>query len=96
MEVLGKNGKPLHGAAKQAVLKKQLVWQDEEVGISLLSITDRVFRLERQAKCWPLTVIAALFFGCGAGKIVKPDLAVLAVGCAGASAGAIIAIERQK
>lgn len=95
MEIVGKNGKPLHGAAKQAVLKKQLVWQDEEVGISLLSITDRVFRLERQTKYLPLTVIAALFFGCAAGKFIKPDLAVLAVGCGGAGAGMMIAISRQ-
>lgn len=95
MEVLGKNGKPLHGAAKQAVLKKQLAWQDDEVEISLFSITDRVSRLERQTKYLPLTIIAALFFGCAAGKFIKPDLAVLAVGCGGAGAGMMIAISRQ-
>lgn len=95
MEILGKNGKPLHGAAKQAVIKKQLTWQNDEIEVFLLSITDRVFRLERRTKYLPLTVIAALFFGCAAGKFLKPDLAVLAVGCGGAGAGMMIAISRQ-
>ncbi|MEG4529877.1 hypothetical protein [Microcoleus sp. D2_18a_D3] len=95
MKFLDKNGKPLHGAAKEAVLKKQLTWQNDEIEVSLLSITDRVSRLERQTKYLPLTVVVALFVGCAAGKFVKPDLAVLAVGCGGAGAGMMIAISRQ-
>ncbi|MEG4795713.1 hypothetical protein QUA69_11405 [Microcoleus sp. LAD1_D1] len=93
--MLGKNGKPLYGAAKQAVLKKQLVWQNDEVELYLTSIADRVSRLERQTKYLPITVIVALFLGCTAGKFLKPDLAVLAVACGGAGAGAMIAIARQ-
>ncbi|MEG4251094.1 hypothetical protein [Microcoleus sp. Pol10D4] len=96
MEVLSKNGKPLYGAAKQAVLKQQLAWQHDEIEVSLLSITDRVSRLERQTKHLPIAVIVALFVGCAAGKILKPDLAVLAVGCGGAGAGMMVAIARQK
>lgn len=97
MAILSKNGKPLYGAAKEAVLKKtQLGWQNDEIEVSLLSITDRLARLERQTKYLPLTVVAALFFGCAAGKFIKPDLAVLAVGCGGAGAGMMIAISRQQ
>ena len=95
MELTGKNGKPLHGAAKQAVLNKHFSWQTDETGILLMSMTDRVTRLERQTKYLPLTVIAALFLGCAAGKFVKPDLAVLAVGCGAAGAGMAVSIARQ-
>ena len=94
-KLIGKNGKPLYGAAKQAVLNKNFQWQTDETGILLLSMTDRVTRLERQTKYLPLTVIAALFLGCAAGKFVKPDLAVLAVGCGAAGAGMAVAIARQ-
>ena len=95
MELTGKNGKPLHGAAKQAVLNKHFSWQTDETGILLMSMTDRVTRLERQTKYLPLTVIAALFLGCAAGKFLKPNLAVLAVGCGAAGAGMMVAIARQ-
>lgn len=95
MNLIDKNGKLLHGAAKQAVLNKHFAWQNDEIGISLLSVTDRVARLERQTKYLPLTVIAALFLGCVAGKFLKPDLAVLAVGCGSAGAGMMISIARQ-
>lgn len=95
VDLTDKNGKQLHGAAKQAVLNKYLGWQNDEIGVSLTSVTDRLSRLERQTKYLPLTVIAALFLGCAAGKFLKPDLVVLAVGCGGAGAGVIIAITRQ-
>ncbi|MCC3405201.1 MAG: hypothetical protein JGK17_06315 [Microcoleus sp. PH2017_10_PVI_O_A] len=94
--LIGKNGKPLHGAAKQAVLNKHLGWQNDEIGVTLLSVTDRITKLERRTKYLPITVIAALFFGCAAGKFLKPDLAVLAVGCGSAGAGMTVAIARQK
>ena len=96
MEILSKNGKPLHGAAKQSVLKKQLAWQNDEIEVYLLSVTDRISRLERRTKYLPLTVVGALFFGCVVGKTLKPDFAMLAVGCAGAGAGMMTAIARQK
>lgn len=95
IQLTDKNGKPLHGAAKQAVLNKHFAWQTDETGILLLSVTDRITRLERQTKYLPLIVIAALFLGCAAGKFLKPDLAVLAVGCSAAGAGMIVAIARQ-
>ncbi|MEG4579354.1 hypothetical protein QUA71_06925 [Microcoleus sp. MON1_C5] len=96
IKLTDKNGKPLYGAAKQAVLNKQLAWQNDEIDLFFTSTRDRIERLERQIKYWPLTVIAALFFGCVVGKIIQPDLAVIAVGCAGAGAGAMLAIERHK
>lgn len=96
MEVLGKNGKPLYGAAKQAMLRKQLAWQDDEIEVFLVSVDDRISRLERQTKYLPIAVIVALFVGCATGKLIKPDLAVMAVGCAGAGAGMMTAIARHK
>ena len=95
MQITDKNGKPLYGAAKQAVLNKHLGWQNDEIGVTLLSNCDRITRLERQTKYLPLTVIAALFLGCAAGKFLKPDLAVLAMGCGGAGMGMVVAIARQ-
>ncbi|MEG4915757.1 hypothetical protein [Microcoleus sp. B7-D4] len=95
MEILGKNGKPLHGAAKQAVLNKRLVWYNDETEICFTSIFDRISRIERQTKYLPIAVIVALFVGCAAGKFLKPDLAALAVGCGGAGAGMMLAISRQ-
>lgn len=55
MNLTDKNGKPLHGAAKQAVLNKHLGWQNDEIGVTLLSNCDRITRLERQTKYLPLT-----------------------------------------
>jgi hypothetical protein len=94
-QITDKNGKPLHGAAKQAVLNKRLGWQNDEIGVTLLSANDRITKLERQTKYLPITVIAALFLGCAAGKFLKPDLAALAVGCGGAGVGMTVAIARQ-
>ena len=95
MGITGKNGKPLHGAAKQAVLNKHFAWQNDEIGITLLSTNDRITRLERQTKYLPLTVIAALFLGCAGGKFLNPNLATLAVGCGAAGVGMAVAISRQ-
>jgi hypothetical protein len=92
----GKNGKPLHGAAKQAVLNKRLGWQNDEIGVTLLSVTDRLVRLERRTKYLPITVIAALVFGCFVGKLVKPDLVAIAIGGGAAGVGMAAAITRQK
>jgi len=68
MNLTDKNGRPLHGAAKQAVLNKHFAWQADEIGIVLLSVTDRITRIERQTRYLPLAVMAALLLGCAAGK----------------------------
>lgn len=95
IDLTDKNGKPLHGAAKQAVISKYLGWQKDELDITFGSLSDRVSRIERQAKYLPITVIVALFVGCAAGKIIKPDLAVMAIGCAGGGVGMALVLSRQ-
>jgi hypothetical protein len=98
MEILDRNGKPLHGAAKQAVLSKRYGlngWNPDEVTISIVSFEDRIRRLERRIKYLPVTVVCALFLGCAVGKIVKPDLVAVAIGCGSAGAGMAVAISRQ-
>lgn len=95
IDLTDKNGKPLHGAAKQAVISKHLGWQKDELDITFVSLTDRVSKIERQTKYLPVAVIIALFFGCVTGKFLKPDLAVVAIGCAGGGVGMAIALSRQ-
>lgn len=96
MKITGKNGKPLYGAAREAVLRKQsrTNWQnEEEVSLLFQSLDERIARMELRQKYAPLTIVAALIVGCTFGTIVKPNLAAIAVG-AGA-AGLVVSITRQ-
>lgn len=97
MDVLGKNGKPLRGAAKQSSLAKRFgaTWNKEDVDITVASFDCRIDSLEKRIKYLPLTAIAALFLGCAAGKLFKPDLVAVAIGSTSAGAGMAITISRQ-
>jgi hypothetical protein len=95
-QITGKNGKPLYGAALEAVLRKQsrINWQDDgEVAILFQALDSRLSKLERRQKYAPLTIVAALAFGCIFGTVLKPDLAAIAVGSA--AAGLVVSICRQ-
>jgi hypothetical protein len=97
VKITGKNGKPLYGAALEAVLRKQsrTNWQNEEEAAILFHALDsRLSRLERRQKYAPLTVVAALIIGCTFGTVLKPDLAAIALG--GGAAGLAIAIGRPR
>jgi hypothetical protein len=94
MEILDKNGNLLRGAAKQAFLKKR-GWQIEDLELTIISLNDRTERLERRTKNLPVLVIAALVFGCFAGKLIKPDLVAIAMGGGAAGVGMAVAIARQ-
>jgi hypothetical protein len=96
VKITGKNGKPLYGAALEAVLKKQsrTNWQnDEEVAILFQSLDSRLSRLERRQKYAPITLVAALAAGCAFGTVLKPDLAAIVAG--GVAAGLVVSICRQ-
>ncbi len=96
VKITGKNGKPLYGAAKEAVLRKQsrINWQNEEEAAILFQALDsRLSQLERRQKHAPLTLVAALVVGCVFGTVLKPDLAAIAV--AGVAAGLVVLICRQ-
>jgi hypothetical protein len=109
MEPLDRNGNLLRGAAKQAYLKKQWQIQNLELTISreleltslkdldltILSLNDRIERLERRTKNLPVMVIAALVFGCFTGKLINPDLIVIAIGGGAAGVGMAVMIARQ-
>lgn len=97
MDILDKKGKPLRGAARQSFLAKRFgaTWNNEDVDITVTSFDGRISSLERRIKYLPLTAIAALFLGCAAGKIFKPDLVAVAIGCASAGAGMAIVVSRQ-
>jgi hypothetical protein len=94
MEILDKNGNFLRGAAKQAFLKKR-GWKTEDLELTILSLDDRIDRLERRTKNLPVIVIADLIFGCFAGKLIKPDLVAIAIGGGTAGVGMAVAIARQ-
>ena len=96
MKITGKNGKPLYGAAKEAVLRKQSRdnWHnEEEAGILFQSLDERIVQLERRQRYASVSFVAALILGCAFGSIIKPNLAAIIVG-AGA-AGLVISITRQ-
>jgi hypothetical protein len=96
VKVIGKNGKPLYGAAKEAVLRKQERnnWHsEEEVAIFFQALDSRIIKLELRQKYASLTLVVALIVGCVFGTILKPDWAVIAVG--GGVAGLVISICRQ-
>lgn len=96
MKIIGKNGKPLYGAAKEAVLRKlsRDNWHnEEEVAILFQSLNERIVQLERRQRYAPITLVAALIVGCAFGTVIKPNLASIVVG-AGA-AGLVLAIRRQ-
>jgi hypothetical protein len=96
MKINGKNGKPLYGAAREAVLRKQSQtnWHnEEETAILFQSLDERIVQLERRQSQAPLTLVAALVAGCVLGTAIKPDLAAIAVG--GGAAGLVVAIRRQ-
>jgi hypothetical protein len=96
MKITGKNGKPLYGAAREAVLRKQTKtnWHnDEEAAILFQSLDERIARMERRQSQAPLTLVTALIVGCAFGTVIKPDLAAIVVG-AGA-AGLVVSICRQ-
>lgn len=96
VKITGKNGKPLYGAAREAVLRKQsrTNWHsDEEAAILFQSLDERLVQLERRQRQAPLTLVAALIVGCAFGSIVKPNLAAIAAGAG--SAGLVLAIHRQ-
>lgn len=95
-KIMGKNGKPLYGAAKEAVIRKQSQsnWHnEEEAAILFQSLDERLVQLERRQRQAPLAIVMALVAGCAFGSIVKPNLAAIVVG-AGA-AGLVVAITRQ-
>jgi hypothetical protein len=53
MKITGKNGKPLYGAAKEAVLRKQSQsnWHnEEEAAILFQSLDERLVQLERRQR----------------------------------------------
>src|ERR671932_660979 len=96
MEITGKNGKPLYGAAKEAALRKQSRtnwYNEEEVSILFQSFDERIARIELRQRYAPITLIAALIVGCIFGTVVKPNLAAVVVG-AGA-AGLVVSVSRQ-
>ncbi|MCC3595780.1 MULTISPECIES: hypothetical protein [unclassified Microcoleus] len=96
MKITGKNGKPLYGAAREAVLRKQsrTNWHnEEETAILFQALDERIARMERRQSQAPLTLVAALIVGCLFGTVIKPDLAAIAAG-AGA-AGLVVSICRQ-
>ena len=96
MKITGKNGKPLYGAAREAVLRKQSQtnWHnEEEAAILFLSLDERIVQLERRQRYTPLICVVALIVGCAFGTIVKPNLAAIVVG-AGA-AGLVVSVTRQ-
>ncbi len=97
-DFVDKNGNPLRGAAKQAVLNKRYGlngWSREETEITILALDDRICRIERRTKYVPVAVVCALFLGCAAGKLIKPDLVAVAIGCGSAGVGMVAAISRQ-
>jgi hypothetical protein len=96
MKITGKNGKPLYGAAREAVLRKQSQtnWHnEEETAILFQSLDERLVQLERRQRCTTLAIVAALVVGCAFGTVIKPNLAAIVVG-AGA-AGLVVSITRQ-
>ncbi|MEG4916314.1 hypothetical protein [Microcoleus sp. B7-D4] len=96
MKITGKNGKPLYGAAREAVLRKQSQtnWHnEEEAAILFQSLDERIARMESRQRQAPLTLVAALIIGCAFGSIIKPNLAAIAVG--GCAAGLVVSITRQ-
>lgn len=96
MKITGKKGKPLYGAAREAVLRKQSRnnWHNEEkVALLFQSLDERIVQLESWQKYAPLTLVAALIVGCVLGTVIKPDLATLAVG--NGAAGLVVSIRRQ-
>ncbi|MEG5043486.1 hypothetical protein [Microcoleus sp. B4-C1] len=96
MKITGKNGKPLYGAARAAVLRKQsrTNWHnEEEVAILFQSLDERIVQLESRQRQAPLAIVVALIIGCAFGSIVKPNLAAIVVGAS--AAGLVLAIRRQ-
>ena len=96
MKITGKNGKPLYGAAREAVLRKQSRdnWHNEEEGAILFqSLDERIVQLERRQRYTPLSLVAALILGCTFGSIIKPNLAAIIVGASAAEL--VVSISRQ-
>jgi hypothetical protein len=67
----------------------------KDLELIILSLNDRTERLERRTKNLPVMVIAALVFGCFAGKLAKPDLIAIAIGGGAAGVGMAVMIARQ-
>jgi hypothetical protein len=96
VKITGKNGKPLYGAALEAVLRKQsqTEWhKDEEAAILFQALESRLVQLEHRQKYAPLTLVAALVVGCLFGTAIKLDWAAIVVG--GGAAGLVVSIRKQ-